>query len=155
MLKIEHLVEVREEPYMKRTVAIINLLTALLLTGCLNSGEPMVLLEEPIVQIDVSYPRGGVMNTGDDILYRYTDEAAIQSFRKIIEGTREQPVEVTTYPDYEIVVTYENDLPFHGVYVWLGEEGEGSVLTYLPNFEETYSTDANTTKRLRELVEGE
>ncbi|MDV2884675.1 hypothetical protein RYX45_05760 [Alkalihalophilus pseudofirmus] len=140
---------------MKKSAVIINLLTALLLTGCLNRGEPMVLLDEPIVQIDVSYPRGGVMNTGDDILYRYTDEAAIQSFRKIMKNTRERPVEMTTYPDYEIVVTYANELPMHGVYVWLGEEGEESVLTYLPNFEETYVTNANTTKQLRELVEKE
>jgi hypothetical protein len=140
---------------MKKSATIITLLVALLLTGCLNRGESMVLLEEPIVQIDVSYPRGGVMNADDDILYTYTDEATIHSFRKIMKNTRERPVEMTTYPDYEIVVTYANGLPMHGVYVWLGEEGEESVLTYLPNFEETYITNANTTKQLRELVERE
>ncbi|ADC51463.1 hypothetical protein BpOF4_17100 [Alkalihalophilus pseudofirmus OF4] len=140
---------------MKKSAAIITLLIALLLTGCLNRGESMVLLEEPIVQMDVSYPRGGVMNPDDDILYTYTDEAAIQSFREIMKNTRERPVEITTYPDYEIVVTYANGLPMHGGYVWLGDEGEESVLTYLPNFEETYMTNANTTKMLCELVERE
>ncbi|MED1603290.1 hypothetical protein [Alkalihalophilus marmarensis] len=140
---------------MKKSAAIITLLIGLLLTGCLNRGEPMVLLEEPIVQIDVSYPRGGIVNADDESLYSYTDEATIQSFRKIMKNTREQPVEVTTYPNYEIVVTYANELPMHGVYVWLGEEGEESVLTYLPNFEETYITNANTTKMLRKLIERE
>ncbi|WEG18930.1 hypothetical protein PQ478_10710 [Alkalihalophilus pseudofirmus] len=139
---------------MKRSAAIITLLIALLLTGCLNRGDPMVLLDENIEQVDVSYSRGGGM-INDDILYTYSDEAAIQSFQQIITSARKRPVEITTAPDYDIVVSYGEHWPLHGIHVWLGEEGEESVFSYLADFEETYVTNANTTKQLRELVERE
>ncbi|OLS38370.1 hypothetical protein BTR22_07165 [Alkalihalophilus pseudofirmus] len=114
----------------------------------------MVLLDENIEHVDVSYSRGGGM-INDDILYTYSDKAAIQSFQQIITSARKQPLEITTGPTYDIVVSYGEQLPLHGIHVWLGEEGEESVLTYLPNFEETYVTNANTTKQLRKLVEKE
>ncbi len=118
----------------------------------MSFGETMVLLDESIERVDISVSNG-VGEINDEVFVSYTDKKSIQVFESVITNAREDQVDVSMTPDYDLVVSYGDNFPSHAIYVWLGEAGEESVLSYLAGDGETYVADAQATEELRALLE--
>ena len=123
-----------------------------LIVGCQNSeGNTMVLLDEKVKEVNVSKSSGiGDMNL--DIIFSFNDEKSIKVFEKAIKTAVKQKSDINeTKPDYDVMVEYDGGLPTHAIHLWLGEEGEKSILMYMVGGE-TYLTSSKATDQLRGLI---
>lgn len=128
-------------------------LLLVLASGCQSPfAETMVLLEEPIAEVNVSKSKGfGEIN--DDFLFSFNDDETIKIFEKaILSAERIDGKSNPSVPEYDLVVVYEDELPSHAIYLWLGDEDEASTMKYLTDEEVAYVTSAKTTNQLRELL---
>ena len=74
-------------------------------------------------------------------------------FEKAIKTAVKQQSDINgTKPDYDVMVEYDEGFPTHAIHLWLGEENEKSILTYMVGEGETYLTSSKTTNQLRELM---
>lgn len=124
-----------------------------LIVGCQNSdGTTMVLLDEKVKEINVS-KSNGVGDMNQDIIFSFDDKESIKVFEKAIRTAviHQSNINETT-PDYDVMVEYDGGLPTHAIHLWLGEEGEKSILVYMVGEGETYLTSSKATDQLRELI---
>ncbi|MBS4179424.1 hypothetical protein [Lederbergia citrea] len=122
------------------------------LAGCQSlHGETMVLLEEKIAAVNISKSNGfDDMNV--DILQSFTDDESIRTFKNAITTAQKQMGKVdVSEPEYDVMVEYENELPTHGIHLWLGKESEKSMFMYIGD-DEVYLTSPKTTGKLRALI---
>ena len=124
-----------------------------LIVGCQNSqGNTMVLLDEKVKEVNVS-KSSGVGDMNQDIIFSFNDEQSIKVFEKAIKTAVKQKSDINeTKPDYDVMVEYDGGLPTHAIHLWLGEEGEKSILMYMVGEGETYLTTSKATDQLRELI---
>ena len=124
-----------------------------LIVGCQNSqGNTMVLLDEKVKEVNVS-KSSGVGDMNQDIIFSFNDEQSIKVFEKAIKTAVKQKSDINeTKPDYDVMVEYDGGLPTHAIHLWLGEEGEKSILMYMVGEGETYVTSSKATDQLRELI---
>ena len=120
-----------------------------LIVGCQNSQEnTMVLLDEKVKEVNVS-KSSGVGDMNQDIIFSFNDEQSIKVFEKAIKTAVKQQSDINeTKPDYDVMVEYDGGLPTHAIHLWLGEEGEKSILMYLVGEGETYATSSKATDQL-------
>ena len=124
-----------------------------LIVGCQNSqGNTMVLLDEKVKEVNVS-KSSGVGDMNQDIIFSFDDEESIKVFEKAIKTAVKQKSDINeTKPDYDVMVEYDGGLPTHAIHLWLGEEGEKSILMYMVGEGETFVTSSKATNQLRELM---
>ena len=131
---------------------VLILSSVILLGGCQpNHGETMVLLDEKVVEVIIS-ESNGVGDINVDPLMSFEDNRSLKVFENAIRTAVKSNVSVGGEPDYDIIVSYGEEFPKHAIHLWLGKEGEQSTLTYMAGAGETYTTSANATKQLRELI---
>ncbi|MBP3951566.1 hypothetical protein [Bacillus suaedae] len=134
-------------------LALISI-CAFILSGCLNQGDTMTLLDEKITMVEISLSNGdGAVN--EDILISIEDKESIERIRQIIQTSVSQKRDINNQPDYDIVVSYGDEFPKHAIHLWLGNEDEESVLTYLTGEGESYTSSSQATNQLRELIHKE
>lgn len=141
---------------MKHFLTIITFCMAALLTGCEKEEgwETMQLLDAQVAEIRISaFETWEGMNA--DTLLSFKDKKEVSVFEKAILTARKQPDDTKrTDPDYDVKVIYTNQFPIHAIRLWLGEEGQESVLSY--GFrdwgEDVYVVSAKHTDRMRELI---
>lgn len=146
--------EVRD--LLKSIFSLIAVLLSAFLVGCqLNQIETMALLDEKIVEVNLSKSDGfDEMNL--DILHTFSDEKSIKQFERAISTAQKQMGKVDVpQPEYDVMITYasENDrqLPTHAIHLWLGKENEKAQFMYLGD-DEVYVTTKQITKKLRMLI---
>ena len=124
-----------------------------IIVGCQNSQEnTMVLLDEKVKEINVS-KSNGVGDMNQDIIFSFNDEQSIKVFEKAIKTAVKQQLDIDeTKPDYDVMVEYDGGFPTHAIHLWLGEEGEKSILMYMVGEGETYLTSSRATDQLRKLI---
>ena len=123
-----------------------------LIVGCQNSeGTTMVLLDEKVKEINVS-KSNGVGDMNQDIILSFDDKESIKVFEKAIRTAVKQQSNINeSKPDYDVMVEYDGGFPTHAIHLWLGEEGEKSILMYMVGGE-TYLTSSKATDQMRELI---
>jgi len=136
---------------MKVLFIVLSLISVTILGGCLNQGTKMVLLDEEIVKIEFS-PSKGVGSINGDVSVSFEDSHSIKVLEQVIKHSVEKKVDVHKAPDYDLVVSYGDQLPMHAIHLWLGNEGEESILMYMVGEGETFKTTTTATKQLRELI---
>ena len=138
---------------MKILYSLLLLAGLSLIVGCQNSqGNTMVLLDEKVKEINVS-KSSGVGDMNQDIIFSFNDEKSIKVFEKAIKTAVKQKSDINeTKPDYDVMVEYDGGLPTHAIHLWLGEEGEKSILMYMVGEGETFVTSSKATNQLRELM---
>ena len=121
--------------------------------GCQNNQEnTMVLLDEKIKEINLS-KSDGIGDMNQDLIFSFNDEQSIKLFEKVIKTAVKQQSDINgTKPDYDVMVEYDGGFPIHAIHLWLGEENEKSILTYMVGEGETYLTSSKTTNQLRKLM---
>lgn len=137
---------------MKKQWVLFILLLALA-AGCQSPfAETMVLLDEPVVEVNISESAGfGEIN--DDFLFSFNDKDTVEFFEKAITSAERKAGKADmSAPEYDLVVAYEGGLPSHAIYLWLGNENEASSMMYITDEETVYLTSPKTTKQLRELL---
>jgi len=137
---------------LKKYVLVMVLLLTLA-AGCQSPfAETMVLLDEPIAEVNVSKSMGfGEIN--ENLLFNFNDDETIKIFEKAILGAKSIDSKAgLTEPEYDIVVAYEGELPSHAIYLWLGDENEESMMMYLTDEETAYVTSTKATNQLRALL---
>ena len=124
-----------------------------LIVGCQNSqGNTMVLLDEKVKEVNVS-KSSGVGDMNQDIIFSFNDEKSIKVFEKAIKTAVKQKSDINeTKPNYDVMVEYDGGLPTHAIHLWLGEEGEKSILMYMVGEGETFVTSSKATNQLKELM---
>ncbi|MBD8070642.1 hypothetical protein [Bacillus sp. PS06] len=138
---------------MRAIYFFVGLVSIALLVGCqMNQEETMVLLDEKVIEVNVSKSNGfGDMNF--ELLHSFNDKKSIQVFEKAIRNATLQEMDFNpTQPDFDVMVEYKDGLPTHAIHLWLGEEDETSILMYMIGEGETYVTSSKTTNQLRELL---
>ncbi|WP_456276763.1 hypothetical protein [Bacillus sp. AK128] len=124
------------------------------IVGCENQQQEnrMVLLEEKVARVNLSYSNGvGGMN--EDIILTFEDRTSIKAFENAILTAVKQGSSIDErQPDFDIMVEYGEGLPAHAIHLWLGEEDEISAFMYMVGERETYITTSKTTNHLRELI---
>jgi hypothetical protein len=122
------------------------------IVGCQNSdGNTMVLLDEKVKEINVS-KSNGVGDMNQDIILSFDDKESIKVFEKAIRTAVKHQSNINeSKPDYDVMVEYVGGLPTHAIHLWLGDEGEKSILMYMVGGE-TYLTSSKATDQLRELI---
>ena len=111
----------------------------------------MVLLDEKVKEVNVS-KSSGVGDMNQDIIFSFNDEQSIKLFEKAIKTAVKQQSDINeTKPDYDVMVEYDGGFPTHAIHLWLGDEGEKSILMYMVGGE-TYVTSSKATDQLRELI---
>ena len=123
-----------------------------LIVGCQNSqGTTMVLLDEKVKEINVS-KSNGVGDMNQNIILSFDDKESIKVFEKAIRTAVKQQSNINeSKPDYDVMVEYVGGFPTHAIHLWLGDEGEKSILMYMVGGE-TYLTSSKATDQLRELI---
>ena len=123
-----------------------------LIVGCQNSdGTTMVLLDERVKEINVS-KSNGVGDMNQDIILSFDDKESIKVFEKAIRTAVKQQSNINeSKPDYDVMVEYVGGFPTHAIHLWLGDEGEKSILMYMVGGE-TYLTSSKATDQMRELI---
>ena len=124
-----------------------------LIVGCQNSQEnTMVLLDEKVKEVNVA-KSSGVGDMNQDIILSLDNKQSIKVFEMAIRNAviHQSNINETT-PDYDVMVKYDGGLPTHAIHLWLGEEGEKSILMYMVGEGETYLTTSKATDQLRELI---
>ena len=122
------------------------------IVGCQNSdGTTMVLLDEKVKEINVS-KSNGVGDMNQDIILSFDDKESIKVFEKAIRTAVKQQSNINeSKPDYDVMVEYVGGFPTHAIHLWLGDEGEKSILMYMVGGE-TYLTSSKATDQMRELI---
>ena len=133
---------------------IILLGVFLVLVGCQPQVETMVLLNEEISEINLSLSNGtGEMN--DEIIFTVKDEKDVEIFENaILTATKQNNYGKLEKPHYDVMVEYKSDegkLPTHAIHLWLGEENENSIFTYMLS-DDVYFTSPKVTAELREIL---
>lgn len=124
-----------------------------LLAGC-SSKEKMVLLDEEIAAIHISVSEG-FEDMNEDTLLSLTENKEVAVFRQAILSAEKQADLVNMeQADYDVRVEYVDGLPTHALHLWLGEEGEESILMYFMD-NAIYKTSGKKTDELRGLILGE
>ena len=137
---------------MKFLYSLLLLAGLFFLVGCQNSeGNTMVLLDEKVKEINLSKSNGiGDMN--QDIIFSFDDKESIKVFEGAIRtAVKHQSNINVTKPDYDVMVDYDGGFPTHAIHLWLGDEGEKSILMYMVGGE-TYLTSSKATDQLRGLI---
>ena len=122
------------------------------IVGCQNNrGNTMVLLDEKVKEINVS-KSNGVGDMNQDIILSFDDKESIKVFEKAIKTAVKQQSNINeSKPDYDVMVEYVGGFPTHAIHLWLGDEGEKSILMYMVGGE-TYLTSSKATDQMRELI---
>jgi len=133
---------------------IILLGVFLVLVGCQPQVETMVLLNEEISEINLSLSNGtGEMN--DEIIFTVKDEKDVEIFENaILTATKQNNYGKLEIPHYDVMVEYKSDegkLPTHAIHLWLGEENESSIFTYMLS-DDVYFTSPKATGELRGIL---
>ena len=123
-----------------------------LIVGCQNSdGTTMVLLDERVKEINVS-KSNGVGDMNQDIILSFDDKESIKVFEKAIRTAVKQQSNINeSKPDYDVMVEYVGGFPTHAIHLWLGDDGEKSILMYMVGGE-TYLTSSKATDQMRKLI---
>ena len=123
-----------------------------LIVGCQNSdGTTMVLLDEKVKEVNVS-KSNGVGDMNQNIILSFDDKESIKVFEKAIRTAVKQQSNINeSKPDYDVMVEYVGGFPTHAIHLWLGDEGEKSILMYMVGGE-TYLTSSKATDQMRELI---
>ena len=122
------------------------------IVGCQNSdGTTMVLLDERVKEINVS-KSNGVGDMNQNIILSFDDKESIKVFEKAIRTAVKHQSNINeSKPDYDVMVEYVGGFPTHAIHLWLGDEGEKSILMYMVGGE-TYLTSSKATDQMRELI---
>ena len=133
---------------------IILLGVFLVLMGCQSQVETMVLLDEEVSEINLSLSNGtGEMN--DEIIFTVKDEKDVEIFENaILTATKQNNYGKLEIPHYDVMVEYKSDegkLPTHAIHLWLGEENENSIFTYMLS-DDVYFTSPKVTGELRGIL---
>ena len=133
---------------------IILLGVFLVLVGCQPQVETMVLLNEEISEINLSLSNGtGEMN--DEIIFTVKDKKDVDIFKNaILTATKQNNYGKLEIPHYDVMVEYKSDegkLPTHAIHLWLGEENENSIFTYMLS-DDVYFTSPKVTGELRGIL---
>jgi hypothetical protein len=125
------------------------------IVGCQNSdGTTMVLLDEKVKEINVS-KSNGVGDMNQDTILSFDDKESIKVFERAIRTAVKQKSDINeTKPDYDVMVEYVGGFPTHAIHLWLGDEGEKSILMYMVGGE-TYLTSSKATGQIRGLIHSE
>lgn len=137
---------------MKILYSLFLLAGLFFIVGCQNSeGNTMVLLDERVKEINVS-KSNGVGDMNQNIIYSFDDKESIKVFEKAIRtAVKHQSNSNESKPDYDVMVEYVGGFPTHAIHLWLGDEGEKSILMYMVGGE-TYLTSSKATDQMRELI---
>ncbi|WP_026690466.1 hypothetical protein [Alteribacter aurantiacus] len=124
----------------------------LILTACAGV-ETMSLLDEPVKEVTVYRSEAlGVFSDEELITIREPElvEVIESAVRSAVE-TDSSPLK--DIPDYDLIISYGDDLPYHPIHLWLGEEGEHSYFMYLVEGDAFYVTSSDVTEKLRMIVQ--
>jgi hypothetical protein len=137
---------------MKILYSLFLLAGLFFIVGCQNSdGTTMVLLDERVKEINVS-KSNGVGDMNQDIILSFDDKESIKVFERVIRtAVKDQSNINELKPDYDVMVEYVGGFPTHAIHLWLGDEGEKSILMYMVGGE-TYLTSSKDTDQLRGLI---
>ena len=135
-------------------VILSTLCIGIILIGCQSQQETMVLLDEEISEINLSLSNGtGEMN--DEIIFTVKDEKDVEIFENaILTATKQNNYGKLEIPHYDVMVEYKSEegkLPTHAIHLWLGEENENSIFTYMMS-EDVYHTSPKVTMELRKIL---
>ena len=137
---------------MKILYSLFLLVGLFFIVGCQNTdGTTMVLLDEKVKEINVS-KSNGVGDMNQNIILSFDDKESIKVFEKAIRTAVKQQLNINeSKPDYDVMVEYVGGFPTHAIHLWLGDEGEKSILMYMVGGE-TYLTSSKATDQLRGLI---
>ncbi|KOP64876.1 hypothetical protein AMS62_06165 [Bacillus sp. FJAT-18019] len=143
---------------MKPLLTIIMLYMTALLTGCGKEPgyETMQLLDEQVTEIRISaFEAWDDMNGETLVSFKETKDISV--FEDSIRNAHKQRDDAKRdAPDYDVTVVYPQGFPFHAIKLWLGDEGQESVFSYMSGddggHEAVYVTSAKYTDRMRELI---
>ncbi|MBM6618011.1 hypothetical protein [Bacillus suaedaesalsae] len=140
---------------MRVCVVFLVFLGSLIVAGCTNQTDTMSLLDEKIEKIEISKSKG-MGSVNEEIFLVLDDNESINVMKKVITFAvmNENDIPMKE-PDYDVVVSYGDQFPKHAIHIWLGNEGEDTILSYLVEDGGTYKTSVKNTKKLRELILGE
>ena len=104
-----------------------------------------------VKEINVS-KSNGVGDMNQNIILSFDDKESIKVFEKAIRTAVKQQSNINeSKPDYDVMVEYVGGFPTHAIHLWLGDEGEKSILMYMVGGE-TYLTSSKATDQMRELI---
>ena len=134
---------------MKILYSLFLLVGLFFIVGCQNTNRTtMVLLDEKVKEINVS-KSNGVGDMNQSIILSFDDKESIKVFEKAIKTAVKQQLNINeSKPDYDVMVEYVGGFPTHAIHLWLGDEGEKSILMYMVGGE-TFLTSSKATDQLR------
>lgn len=116
--------------------------------GC-NSSNIENMKEHNISKVSISTFNGyGGLN--ENYFLNIEDKQIINGINNMFNGMKKQKKRGET-PQYDILITYENS-DTKGIHLYLGGEGERSVIMYIGHEETVYYTSEEMTKQLRKII---
>ncbi|MFP7487278.1 hypothetical protein SFC65_24280 [Priestia filamentosa] len=136
---------------MRRFVSLVSLLCVVVaLYGCKSKDDSMPTLSK-INEVSISKSKD-LDELNEDFFFSSDAKKITANFQEIMKHTTSTNQEVNTRKvNYDILVKY-NDDKTHGLHLALGDEGEGSLLTFIGNNNKVYKVSPDDTKRIREII---
>ncbi|HDR6311726.1 TPA: membrane lipoprotein lipid attachment site-containing protein [Bacillus cereus] len=120
-----------------------------ILTGC-NSSNVENEKEHNISKVSISTFIGyGGLN--ENYFLNIEDKQIIDGINNMFNDMKKQKRR-GEIPQYDILITYENSSDTKGIHLYLGDEGERSVIMYIGHENTAYYTSKETTKQLRKII---
>lgn len=144
---------------MKRGFMFIIFCSALLIGCDETTSETMALLDDEILEVNIAKYTDTEQFT-DDYLYTFTDKQSIQIFKKAITTAKKLADDYDwkiTDPDYNVYIKYEDDLPTHAIYFWLGDQNKKSMFMFIVQNDseeaDLFLSTPEATNELRQLLQ--
>ncbi|MFP3378553.1 hypothetical protein SB767_19360 [Bacillus sp. SIMBA_069] len=132
---------------MKKLIFFL-LCIVLIMIGC-NSSNNENVKEHNISKVSIStFNVYGGLN--ENYFLNMEDKQIINGINNMFNGMKKQKKRGET-PQYDILITYENS-DTKGIHLYLGNEGERSVIMYIGHEETVYYTSEEMTKQLRKII---
>ncbi|KZD32572.1 hypothetical protein B4082_3423 [Bacillus cereus] len=120
----------------------------LTITGC-NSSNIENVKEHNISKVSISTFNGfGGLN--ENYFLNVEDKQIISGINNMFSDMKKQKRK-GEIPQYDILITYENS-DTKGIHLYLGDEGERSVIMYIGHEDTAYYTSEDMTKQLRKII---
>ncbi|MCU4989172.1 hypothetical protein OCF10_09490 [Bacillus cereus] len=120
----------------------------LTITEC-NSSNIENVKEHNISTVSISTFNGfGGLN--ENYFLNVEDKQIISGINNMFSDMKKQKRK-GEIPQYDILITYENS-DTKGIHLYLGDEGERSVIMYIGHEDTAYYTSEDMTKQLRKII---
>ncbi|QWU45038.1 MULTISPECIES: hypothetical protein [Bacillus] len=120
----------------------------LIMTGC-NSSNDKNVKKQNISKISISTFKGyGGLN--ENYFMCIEDKQIIKGINNLFNNTKKQK-RSGEKPQYDVLITYESG-DTNGIHLYLGDEGDRSVIMYIGHEETVYYSSKEMTKQLRKII---